>query len=89
MVLNKYKKINGISEHRLIMEKKIGRPLTKKEVVHHLNGDKKNNKIHNLMLFPNQKAHASFHSKITQFGYTNPMKKMIRERWDFLKTKII
>jgi hypothetical protein len=37
-------------EHRLVMEKKIGRLLSQKEVVHHIDGDKLNNKPHNLSL---------------------------------------
>ena len=49
--------------HRHVMEKMIGRPLTKKEKVHHIDGDKKNNRRSNLMLFPSQKAHWEFHKK--------------------------
>ena len=40
-----YKTINGKLEHRLVVERFIGRELTKKERVHHLDEDKKNNKI--------------------------------------------
>ena len=81
----KYKLIKGIQEHRLVVEKKIKRKLKKKEVIHHINGNKLNNQIHNLMLFPSQKEHASFHSKITQFGFTQPIRTQIKNRWDFLK----
>lgn len=71
--------------HRYLVEMKIGRELKKEEVIHHLDGNKQNNLIGNLMLFNSQKEHSSFHNKIRQFGYTQNIQKQIKERWKKFK----
>lgn len=46
-----------VSEHRLVMEKKIGRYLHKKEVVHHIDGNRGNNHPDNLELYQSNAEH--------------------------------
>ena len=46
--------------HRYIMELILGRYLTKEEVVHHIDGNPKNNEESNLMLFASNSEHTIF-----------------------------
>lgn len=49
---------NGyVREHRLVMEQKLGRPLRRDEVVHHLDRNRQNNHPDNLSLFRSNAEH--------------------------------
>jgi len=51
-----------VLEHRCVMETEIGRVLQRNEIVHHINGDKKDNRIENLSLM-DWHTHGSIESK--------------------------
>ena len=53
-----------VYQHRLVMEKRIGRYLTLEEVVHHINFKKKDNRDENLMLFKTDADHHRYHGFI-------------------------
>lgn len=51
-----------ITEHRYFVEQKIGRKLSKDEHVHHINGNKTDNRLENLYLFSTNSDHIKYHN---------------------------
>lgn len=57
-----YEKTYGRHTHRVVAESMLGRHLIPGEVVHHIDGDKRNNSPENLMVFSSQSEHAKWHA---------------------------
>lgn len=53
---------SGEKEHRYIMEQQLGRKLTTDEVVHHIDGNRSNNNLSNLVVM-NRGEHSALHRK--------------------------
>jgi hypothetical protein len=74
-----------VYEHRLVAEEKAGRPLTRSERVHHLNGIKDDNRPENIVVLPTQSAHMKLHSDTPQWAgfraFHGDGKKGAQARW--------
>ena len=58
-----YEKCHGRHTHRVVAEQMLGRPLRKGEVVHHIDGNKRNNDPSSLMVFKSQAQHVKYHAE--------------------------
>ena len=76
-----FAKTNGyIAEHRLLMEKKLGRLLNPNEVVHHMNHVPWDNRIENLILLVDDSQHSEIHYRQGDFKKDENNQKFIKQK---------
>ena len=78
---NEYK--TSTLEHRCIATKVIGRKLTSSDIVHHIDGNTKNNSLENLLFLSNKK-HIKLHQWLNEQLYIRGYKEKLtmKESWD-------
>lgn len=68
-ILNGYRTIlrdgKPFLEHRAVMEDMLGRPLGEDEIVHHIDCDRLNNDLENLVLLENHSSHRAVHKSLS------------------------
>ena len=62
------RKNGSVLMHIMVAEKILGRQLKKEEVVHHIDSNRLNNSISNLMVFATHSDHASYHKMLEGKG---------------------
>lgn len=74
-------------EHRLVVERAMGKPLPKGAVVHHVNGDKSDNRPQNLVVCQDDAYHNLLHLRqraLDACGHASWRKCPICKQWDAL-----
>jgi hypothetical protein len=59
-----------IYEHKKIMSEFLGREISAKEKVHHIDMNKQNNSLDNLYLCKNKSVHSSVHAQMEEIGFS-------------------
>lgn len=62
-----------VGEHRLIAEEALGKPLPEGAVVHHLSGDKQDNRRSNLLVCENERYHQLIHARQRRSSCADPL----------------
>lgn len=75
-----YVKRGGRHEHRVLVEAQIGRRLTFNEVVHHIDGNKHNNDLSNLVVLTRQ-------THMREHGLGIPGMKLWWKPWEYRQCK--
>lgn len=66
-----YEKIGTRAVHRIVAAQKLGRDLLPGEVVHHIDGNKRNNDPENLDIYPSNAEHMRGHIQAGDIGFTH------------------
>jgi len=77
-----YAKKNFYSLHRYIMEQHLGHILNPSEIVHHIDCDKENNEINNLIVVNNHTKHSLIHGSLNKCVSILMKKKEIKYNYE-------